>query len=166
MSTADSILRRVALVLSIVLVLLLASIAAISVFGADDGPEAAEGEASPLDDEDAEDPASATALYPATDVQVQSNGSDLAVSCAPEIGNSTEYRVSVENFGDTSQSFLVAVDLVDDDGNRVEAMAEVEDLQPAEERAIPLVLRSEISSVAECLITAIQGDRQITLTGR
>ena len=163
-STADTILRRVALVLSIVLVVLLAVIATISVFGADDQPEAAEGEVSPLDNpngsadrtedgDDEPDPASATALYPATAVQIRTDGSDVALSCAPVIGNSGEYLVSAENLGNQSRTLLVAVDLIGRDGDRAEAIAEVEGLEPNDSRNVPLAPDRDVGSIEECVIT-------------
>ena len=63
--------------------------------------------------------------------------------------------------------FLVAVDLIGADGQRSEAVAQASGLLPSESRRLALETGPERpGSVEGCVITAVQQDRRILLTGQ
>lgn len=87
----------------------------------------------------------------------------LTLSCLPSVGSTEVYVVIITNDGRIEADWVVAADLITDNGPTVEATTEVNNLLPDETRESILVPDEEPGAIDDCTITAIQGERRVLL---
>jgi hypothetical protein len=108
-------------------------------------------------------PEGAERTYSGQELVIEDLEFPLTLSCVPVVGSTEVYVVIMTNDGNIEADYLVAAELVSDDGDVVQAMAEVNDLRPQEVRESVLVPDEDLDAIDGCSITAIQGNRRVLL---
>ena len=165
----DRFLKNAIVALSIVLVLIVSVIAAVSVSGQDE-QDAARTTVPDLIDAvdvaDAIDPAAGERPYPGDLLEIADAEFPLAVGCLPGRGGDGQYYVVITNHGTSRTDYVVGAELRDGDGGAVAATADVPALVPGEEREVLLAPDRRLNRISSCEITAIQGRGRVLLTNR
>lgn len=155
MASADTYLKRVVIILSVILIVLLAIISISSIIP--------DGEDDSADSTTDPDPAAA-GPYPGQLFEIDDMEFPLTVGCRSEPDENGVFLAFVQNRGEVATSYVVAAELSDANGQSVQAVAEVDDLLPGEQREAVLFPRQDLAGVNGCAITIVQGDRRVLLS--
>lgn len=155
MASADTYLKRLVVILSVVLVSLLAIISIYSLLpNSDDEPD-------PIIE--GGERAGPTQAYPGQIFEIDDMEFPLSIGCRSGLDEEGVFLAYIWNRGQVSASYILAASLTTPDGDSVEAIAEINNLAPGEEREAVLRPRESLAGVNACSIVAVQGDRRILL---
>ncbi|MEM9565106.1 MAG: hypothetical protein AAGA93_20955 [Actinomycetota bacterium] len=159
MSSAETRLVRIAIILSVVLVAALAVLAVYSVIGQDGDDEVADPD---QDDSTSEASGELGRAYPGPAVDIDDSRYPLTIGCVPATDPGSDFSVLITNRAETTVDYVVSLRLTVDD-RTVLTSTEIRDLRPDEAREVIVGPGGSAAPVSECSVAAIQADRRIIL---
>ncbi len=155
MKSAGSILRPVAVLSSVLLVIILGILAVLNIRSTDGSEE---------DEIAQEELAPASPNTPSGSERIVLGDSQSSVSVACGTVGAEGYAVTIRNEGSDDDDFVIAVSMTVDDGDDLALVAEAPVLGSGEERELSLPTAGR--SVSDCVVTAVEADRRVFLTGQ
>lgn len=158
MGARESFLIRLAIGLSVLLVMALGVIAIYSVLERDDR---ASGDAEETPDTSGGGTTTVGRPYPGPTVDIDDLADPLTIGCIPE-ANDRGYSVLIANRSSSTIDYLVSVRLVVDELARLTSI-DVPDLGPGEVRELDVPPPTSGGSIEDCTVVGVQSDRRLLL---
>lgn len=153
-------LSKLALALSVLIVVLLAVVAGVTVLNPSDDSDQDQGTGNvsggALDSSVAPGPSSGRIELGAAD-------QPLAVACQLPVVGQTPLLVVFENRTGSTDDFLAQVLVVYNDGTRIEAVASADAVRPGEQRSVVPDPWFESATVVDCRLQVIQQGQRVVL---
>ncbi|MEL6982256.1 MAG: hypothetical protein AAFO29_07515 [Actinomycetota bacterium] len=164
MSSTESKLMWVAIVLSLILVLTLGTLAVYSVIGQDDD-ESAEGDDEDTTNGDDGGADSGDEVPPASpDLIAAQIDPPLSVRCDRAPNTNQGYAVIIANLGENTVDYVVSIELTVDGAGPLVASTDVPALAPGERREVIVNTAGPGGrAISDCSIAAVQSNRRVLL---
>ncbi len=162
MSSAETRLVRIAILLSVVLVAALAVLAVYSVIGQDSANEGEVADPAP-NGSTSEAGGELGRAYPGPAVDIDDSRFPLTIGCVPATDPDSDFSVLITNRAATTVDYVVSLRLTVDE-RTVLTSTEIRDLRPDEAREVIVGPGGSTGPVSECSVAAIQADRRVILS--
>lgn len=170
MSSTESKLMWIAIVLSLVLVMALGTLAVLSVLGQDDGDDTDDAaidttSIDTADDSTDRDDQTTDSGGPASPgLAIGETDPPVSVRCDRATNAERGYAVVITNQGDTTVDYVVSIELTVDGARPLVASTEIPALGAGERREVIVNAAGPGGrSISDCTIAAVQSDRRVLL---